>query len=104
MDKHGLRGLKDALAEAAGKFVPDRTVLPIPDKAFGGTAGRTLKDSVADWSFIPGPKAPEDAPNVLLVLIDDAGFGSIDTFGGPVAHAGVLAACRTWASRTTAST
>ena len=84
MDKHGLRGLKDALAEAAGKFVPDRTVLPIPDKTFGGTAGRTLKDSVADWSFIPGPKAPEDAPNVLVVLIDDAGFGSIDTFGGPV--------------------
>ena len=84
MDKHGLRGLKDALAEAAGKFVPDRTVLPIPDKTFGGTAGRTLKDSVADWSIIPGPKAPEDAPNVLLVLIDDAGFGSIDTFGGPV--------------------
>ena len=91
MDKHGLRGLKDALAEAAGKFVPDRTVLPIPDKTFGGTAGRTLEDSVADWSFIPGPKAPEDAPNVLLVLIDDAGFGSIDSFGGPVTHAGVHA-------------
>ena len=59
-------------------------MLPIPDKTFGGVAGRTLKDSVADWSFIPGPKAPEDAPNVLLVLIDDAGFGSIDSFGGPV--------------------
>ena len=68
-----------------GKFEPDRTVLPIPDKAFGGTAGRTLRESVADWSFIPGPKPPEDAPNVLVVLIDDAGFGSIDTFGGPVA-------------------
>ena len=58
-----------------GKFAPDRTVLPIPDPTFGGTAGRTLDDSVADWSFIPGPKAPEGAPNVLLVLIDDAGFG-----------------------------
>ena len=103
MDKRGLRGLKDALAEAAGKFVPDRTVLPIPDKAFGGTAGRTLKESVADWSFIPGPKAPEDAPNVLLVLIDDAGFGSIDSFGGPVTRR-PSRACRTWASRTTAST
>ena len=34
--------------------------------------------------MIPGPKAPEGAPNVLLVLIDDAGFGAIDTFGGPV--------------------
>ena len=84
MDKSGLRGLKDALAEAGGKFNPDRTVLPIPDKAFGGYAGRTLKESVPDWSFIPGPKAPDEAPNVLLVLIDDAGFGSIDSFGGPV--------------------
>ena len=77
-------GLKEALAEAGGKFNPDRTVLPIPDRAFGGVAGRTLRESVADWSMIPGPKAPEGAPNVLLVLIDDAGFGGPDTFGGPI--------------------
>ena len=83
-DKGGIAELKRALAEAMGKVNPDRTVLPIPDRAFGGVAGRTLRDSVADWSFIPGPKAPEGAPNVLVVLIDDAGFGSIDTFGGPV--------------------
>ena len=43
MDKKGVRGLKDALAEAALKFVPDRTVLPIPDPSFGGTIGRTLR-------------------------------------------------------------
>ncbi len=84
MDKHGVKGLKDALAEAAGKFSPDRTVLPIPDRNFGGTAGRTLDQSVADWSMIPGPSAPEGAPNVLLILIDDAGFGNPDTFGGPI--------------------
>ena len=84
MDKAGLGDLKAALAEAAGKFSPDRTVLPIPDRVFGGTAGRTLSESVPDWSFIPGPAAPAGAPNVLVVLIDDAGFGSIDTFGGPV--------------------
>ncbi len=84
MDKHGLKGLKDALAEAGGKFNPDRTVLPIPDKSFGGTAGRTLADSVPDWLMIPGPKAPEGAPNVLVVLIDDAGFGNPETFGGPI--------------------
>lgn len=85
-DEHGLlRALKAELAEAMGKFNPDRTVLPIPDRQFSGVAGRTLSDSVPDWSFIPGPSAPEDAPNVLLVLIDDAGFGSIDAFGGPVA-------------------
>ena len=77
-------GLKEALAEAAGKFNPDRTVLPIPDKTFGGVAGRTLRDSVPDWLMIPGAKAPEGAPNVLLVLIDDAGFGGPDAFGGPI--------------------
>src|SRR5262245_30107454 len=36
-DKKGVRALKDGLAEAMGKFVPDRTVMPIPDRAFGGT-------------------------------------------------------------------
>ena len=47
--------------------------------------GRTIDQSVPDWSMIPGPQAPEDAPNVLVVLIDDAGFGNPDTFGGPIA-------------------
>ena len=84
-DKKGAAALKDSLAEAMGKFSPDRTVLPIPDRAFGGVAGRTLADSVADWSIVAGPKAPEGAPNVLIVLIDDAGFGQPSTFGGPIA-------------------
>jgi arylsulfatase A-like enzyme/uncharacterized membrane protein len=84
MDESGTKGLKNALAEAAGKFNPDRTVLPIPDKTFGGVAGRTLNNSVADWLMIPGPKAPEAAPNVLLIIIDDAGFGGPNTFGGPL--------------------
>ena len=84
-DKKGIKALKDGLAEAMGKFVPDRTVLPLPDKNFGGTIGRTIDQSVPDWTIIPGPKAPQDAPNVLLILIDDAGFGQPDTFGGPIA-------------------
>ena len=79
-----VKPLKDSLAEAMRKFSPDRTVLPMPDRTFGGTAGRTLKESVADWTMVPGPKAPDGAPNVLLVLIDDAGFGAPDTFGGPI--------------------
>jgi len=77
-------GLKEALAEAAGKFNPDRTVLPIPDRKFGGSIGRMMDQSAADWSFIPGPKAPEGAPNILIVLIDDAGFGGPVTFGGEI--------------------
>ena len=76
--------MKESLAEAMGKFSPDRTVLPIPDPNFGGTIGRTLDASVADWTINMTPSPPEGAPNVLLVLIDDAGFGNPSTFGGPV--------------------
>ena len=83
-DKTGTAALKESLAEAMGKFSPDRTVLPIPDPNFGGTAGRTLDTSVADWTINMTPSPPEGAPNVLLVLIDDAGFGNPSTFGGPV--------------------
>ena len=73
-DKTGTAALKESLAEAMGKFSPDRTVLPIPDPNFGGTVGRTLDASVADWTINMTPSPPEGAPNVLLVLIDDAGL------------------------------
>ena len=45
---------------------------------------RTLKGSHPDWDLIGHPTPPEGAPNVLLVLIDDAGFGNPSTFGGPI--------------------
>jgi arylsulfatase A-like enzyme len=67
-----------------GKFRPDRTVLPLHDPAFGGAVGRTLDQAVADWTIVMQPRPPADAPNVLVVLIDDAGFGNPDTFGGPI--------------------
>ena len=83
-DKSGAGALKGSLAAAMGKFAQDRTVLPIPDRTFGGAIGRTMDQSVGDWSMIPGPKAPDGAPNVLVVLIDDAGFGGPETFGGEI--------------------
>ncbi len=83
-EKQGTGALKESLAEAMGKFSPDRTVLPIPDPNFGGTIGRTLDASVPDWTVNMTPSPPEGAPNVLLVLIDDAGFGNPAIFGGPV--------------------
>ncbi|ANW68035.1 arylsulfatase [Mycobacterium sp. djl-10] len=84
IDTPSLHGLEEAVAQAMGKFEPDRTRLPLADRAFGGTIGRTLDKSVGDWTIVPGPKAPEGAPNVLIVLIDDAGFGGPDTFGGAI--------------------
>ena len=45
---------------------------------------RTLDGSEPDWDLIGHPDPPAGAPNVLLVLIDDAGFGNPSTFGGPI--------------------
>ena len=63
---------------------PDRTKLPIRRPAFQGVSNRTLQGSEPDWNLIGHPEPPEGAPNVLLVLIDDAGFGNAGTFGGPI--------------------
>ena len=63
---------------------PDRSKLPIRQHRFAGTANRTLGGSKPDWEAIGHVEAPDGAPNVLLVLIDDAGFGNAGTFGGPI--------------------
>src|SRR6266550_8259987 len=58
------------------------TTLPPPELPFKGVIGETYKDSKPDKILIV--KAPEGAPNVLLVLIDDCGFGQWSTFGGQI--------------------
>jgi len=58
------------------------TALPPPEPPFKGKIGRTYKESKPDKILVT--KAPEGAPNVLVVLIDDAGFGQWGTFGGQV--------------------
>jgi arylsulfatase len=62
----------------------DRSHLPIRRPVFSGVINRTLAGSVPDWNLIGHPTPPDGAPNVLLVLIDDAGFGNSSTFGGPI--------------------
>ncbi|HET9647742.1 MAG TPA: arylsulfatase [Microlunatus sp.] len=62
----------------------DRSHLPIPDSTFAGRVGRTLAGSEPDWSIVRDVTPPEGAPNVLVVLIDDAGYGQASTFGGPI--------------------
>ena len=57
-------------------------VLPRPELPFKGHIGRTVKESTKD--FPQEVKAPKGAPNVLLILTDDVGFGASSTFGGPV--------------------
>lgn len=61
---------------------PVADVLPAGDTPFAGRVGNTFTDSVADIPSMPA--APEGAPNILVVLLDDVGFGHTSTFGGPV--------------------
>jgi arylsulfatase A-like enzyme len=58
-------------------------VLPIPQPQFGGVIGRKASESTPD--FPKAVTAPTGAPNVLLIMTDDTGFGAADTFGGPIA-------------------
>ncbi|EUA12326.1 sulfatase family protein [Mycobacterium kansasii 732] len=60
----------------------DRTRLPLPDTPTGGKAGRTVSEST--MPTIAPIRPPQDAPNVVIVLLDDVGFGATATFGGPV--------------------
>jgi arylsulfatase len=57
--------------------------LPRPEPPFKGRIGRTTKDSKPD--FPKEAQAPRGAPNILLVLTDDVGFGASSPFGGPIA-------------------
>jgi len=56
--------------------------LPPPDPAFGGVIKETAPASKAWWA--PRVVPPKGAPNVLLIMTDDAGFGAPGTFGGVV--------------------
>src|SRR5271163_1838473 len=60
----------------------DGTVLPRAIPPFKGKIAERAKDSKTD--FPPTPTAPKGAPNLLLVLLDDVGYGASSTFGGPV--------------------
>jgi arylsulfatase A-like enzyme len=62
----------------------DRTRLPIRRPPFQGIVNDTLDGSQPDWQHVAPIRAPDGAPNVLLVLTDDAGFGNPSTFGGPI--------------------
>lgn len=56
--------------------------IPRPDPVFTGKIGQTYKDSTPSFPF--PVTAAKGSPNVLLILLDDVGFGMCSTFGGPV--------------------
>ena len=62
-----------------------RTMLPIPDRPAPGLTTYDAKDPDTAYPPIEPLLPPEGAPNVLVVLIDDVGFGASSAFGGPCA-------------------
>ena len=61
-----------------------REHLPIPDRPYVGLTTYDAKDTATSFPPIEPLRPPEGAPNVLVVLLDDVGFGASSAFGGPV--------------------
>lgn len=70
---------------ASAADVPDDgSVLPFPPTPMSESVVKPrLQDSTMKWPTEP-KRLPDDAPNILIVLIDDVGFGVAETFGGEV--------------------
>ncbi len=51
---------------------------------FKGTINVDIRDSVPDWSPFGAPTAPDGAPNVVYVVLDDVGFSAMGCYGGPI--------------------
>ena len=75
-------GPKPRSESTANQPDPDqRSVLPLPDPAFHGEVKEAYTESTPEF---PVPvTAPAGAPNVLLVMGDDIGYGHMGAFGGP---------------------
>jgi arylsulfatase len=73
-----------ALAQSSAPATPalDRSVLPIPEPAIPHSTVLDARNATPPARF--QVKAPDGAPNVIVVLIDDLGFGQSSAFGGPV--------------------
>jgi len=85
MNQSKARLITTAVAAFAGGSVmlaQAQDVLPRPEQPFKGHISRKAKDSIKD--FPQEVAAPKGAPNVLLILTDDVGFGASSTFGGPI--------------------
>ena len=72
----GARGSPSATTTISG------TQLPPPDPKFGGVIGQKASESKVWWP--PRVVPPQGAPNVVLILLDDCGFGAPGTFGGAI--------------------
>ena len=64
-----------------------RSILPIPDAQHGRLTTYDAKDPDTKFPPIETLLPPKAAPNVLVILIDDVGYGATSAFGGSVPDA-----------------
>ncbi len=64
-----------------------RKNLPRATPKFSGEIKKVITDSTPEK--LEAPRATTDAPNILLIMLDDVGFGSFANFGGPVTTPGL---------------
>src|SRR5262245_10998647 len=72
----GVPGAPNATTTIDGNYIPN------PPPAFGGAIGLDAKDSKSWWP--PQIVPPKGAPNILLIMTDDQGYGVYGTFGGVI--------------------
>ena len=82
MKKNSLLLALLSLLILAAVGVSAQEILPQPEQPFRGHIGLTAKESVKDFPEMI--TAPDGAPNILLILTDDVGFGASSTFGGQI--------------------
>ena len=73
-------GIWSLAAWALGSAAMGQEMSMPPDLGFRGRIAPLARDSVPSWPEMP--KAPDGAPDIILILLDDAGFGATGTFGG----------------------
>lgn len=72
------------VARAADSTDIQRGTLPIPDLEYTGTVTYDASDPDTSYPPIRRLLPPDGSPNVLVILVDDTGFGASSSFGGPV--------------------
>jgi arylsulfatase len=77
-ERKGLRAMSSDRDEVG------REILPVPDRPRVGLVTYDAKDPDTSFPAIEPLLPPSGAPNVLIVLLDDVGFGAASAFGGPV--------------------
>jgi arylsulfatase A-like enzyme len=78
----GTQTKQEATTVVSGE--PDRTILPLPVAEYKGQVDSFYNTSSPDWTPVLAQQAPANAPNVILIALDDVGYGQLGCYGGPI--------------------